>query len=161
MTDTPPAAMSGRMLLSHNFTLDEQSVQALNREDFANVFIHGLMDTVGINCAFIDHPHWIVEVSYDAAEHSADSVGQRCAETLANYRKKHHKNNSGEHFTVMALGGQKQTPPTGPLPALQTGQWGVDVVETREPETFLAEINWNKLAGAKPAQEIFRLDCEV
>ena len=147
----------GRMLLSHNFALLEGEVHPLNREEFADVFIKGLSDTADIDCALIDNPHWIVEVSYDSAKYTPTEVGQQCADTLVTYRKEHNK----KDFTVMALGGVKNTPATSPAPSLQTGEWGVDVVETLNPEEFLEEINWDKLAGAKPAEDIFRIDCAV
>jgi len=143
------------MLLSHNFALVEGEVHALNREQFAEVFTKGLSGTEDINCALIDNPHWIVEVNYNSEKYSPTAVGQQCADALTAYRKEH--NNKG--FTVMALGGVKNTPATSPAPSLQTGEWGVDVVETLNAEEFLEEINWDKLAGAKPAEDIFRIDC--
>ncbi|MEO1622147.1 MAG: DUF2656 family protein [Cyanobacteria bacterium J06632_3] len=147
----------GRMLLSHNFTLPEEEVHSLNREEFAAVFTKGLSETPDIDCTLIDNPHWVVAVAYDTSKYSPTEVGQHCAQTLANYRKE----TSQKNFTVMALGGVKNTPATSPLPSLQPGEWGVDVVETVEPQEFLEEINWDKLSGAKPAEEIFRIDCAV
>lgn len=148
---------TGRMLLSHNFALLENEGHPLNREEFANVFSKELSDTAGIDCTLIDNPHWIVEVSYDTDKYTPTEVGQQCAQTLATYRKEHNSTN----MTVMALGGVKNTPATSPTPSLQTGEWGVDVVETRDPEGFLTEINWDKLSGAKPAEDIFRIDCAL
>lgn len=147
----------GRMLLSHNFTLDEDSVHPLTREEFAAVFSQGLNQKSGIHCALIDNPHWVVEVNYDASTYKPTAVGQLCAEALAQFRK----NSQAAGFTVMALGGVKTTPATSPPPSLQTGEWGVDVVETLTPDEFLEEINWKMLAGAKPAEAVFRIDCTV
>ena len=107
--------------------------------------------------AMIDNPHWIVEVSYDAEKYTPTEVGKQCSNTLASYRQK----NNNKDFTVMALGGVKRTPSTSPPPSLQTGEWGVDVVEARDPNMFLEEINWDHLSGAKPAEDIFRIDCAV
>ncbi|MGD1896394.1 MAG: DUF2656 family protein [Phormidesmis sp.] len=161
MTDNSPNASAdatlGRMLLSHNFTLPEAEVHPLNREEFADVFVKGLSDVAGIESAPIDNPHWVVEVSYSSEKYTPTAVGQQCADVLAEYRK----TRGAKGFTVMALGGVKNTPATGPSPSLQTGEWGVDVVETRDPEEFLEEINWDKLAGAKPTEDIFRIDCAV
>lgn len=150
MTDN----FDGRMLLSHNFTLDESKVHSLNRADFAKVFTQGLADKADIRCNPIENPHWVVEVLYAASKLAPKEVGQLCAEVLASYRK----GSQSEGFCVLALGGEKTTPPTGELPALQTGEWGVDMVETTEPEAFLAEINWDKLSEAKPAEQVFRID---
>ena len=149
--------LDGRMLLSHNFTLTEGEVHPLNREEFAQVFTKGLSDHSGISAQLINNPHWVVEVSYEAARYTPNQVGQMCAETLAAHRKENKK----DGFTVMALGGEKTTPPTGEPPSLQTGEWGTDVVETADPQAFLEEINWDKLAGAKPPEQVFRIDVSV
>ena len=145
------------MLLSHNFTLTKGDVHPLNREEFAEVFAQGLSDHSGIHASLIENPHWVVDVAYESARYTPGQVGQMCAEVLATYRKR----NSASGFTVMALGGEKTTPATGAPPSLQTGEWGVDVVESAEPEEFLEEINWDKLAGAKPPEQIFRVDVSV
>ncbi len=147
-----------RLLLSHNFTLIESEVHPLNREEFADVFIKGLSSKSSVDCALIENPHWVVEVNYDTDEYSPTDVGQMCADALAAYRE----NSTDERsFTIMALGGVKDTPSTAPAPSLQTGEWGVDVVETTEPDVFLEEINWDKLSSAKPAENVFRIDCAV
>ncbi|MEM6451885.1 MAG: DUF2656 family protein [Cyanobacteria bacterium P01_D01_bin.105] len=147
----------GRMLLSHNFTLTHDEVHPLSREEFAQVFVQGLGNHSGVQATLISHPHWVVDVSYETGRYTSAQVGQMCAEALATYRKQH--NNEG--FTVMALGGEKTTPATGAPPSLQTGEWGTDVVETADPGEFLAEINWDKLAGAKPSEQIFRIDVSI
>ena len=153
MADQPDS----RMLLSHNFMLTKGEVHTLNREEFAQVFSKAFEDKVGIEAALIENPHWVVEVRYAKVRYTAKSAGELCAETLADYRKK----SQPESFTVMALGGVKITPPTGAPPSLQQGEWGVDVVETKDPQIFLDEINWDKLAGAKPADSVFRVDRTV
>ncbi len=157
MADKPDRQSRNRMLLSHNFALTHNAVHPLNRKEFAAVFINGLKEQSGIDCAPIENPHWIVEVRYDVSQYSPDKVGQICAEALMNYRKAHKK----EAFYILALGGVKTTPSTGSPPSLQTGEWGVDVVETANPEEFLIEMNWEKLAGAKPSTDVFRVDFSV
>ena len=149
MADQPDS----RMLLSHNFTLKEGEVHPLNREEFAEVFSKAFADKAGIDASYIENPHWVVEVRYAKVRYTAKSAGELCAQTLADYRQ----NAKAAGFTVMALGGRKTTPPTGEPPALQQGEWGVDVVETKAPDEFLEEINWDKLAGAKPADSIFQV----
>jgi Protein of unknown function (DUF2656) len=157
MTNNADNPSRGRMLLSHNFALSKSDVHPLNREQFAAVFSQGLTGQTGIDCSPIDNPHWIVEVRYDTGQYSPQDIGQRCADTLATYRRTDKK----EDFYIMALGGEKTTPATSGPPSLQPGEWGVDVVETASPEEFLAELNWDKLAGAKPSSEIFRIDQPV
>jgi len=154
MTDSPKS----RMLLSHNFTLIESEVHPLNRKQFADVFVSGLSEKTDLNCAPIDNPHWAVEVSYSANAYSPTEIGQICADALAAYRI---NSSDQKSFTILALGGVKNTPSTSPAPALQTGEWGVDIVETTEPDVFLEEINWKALSSAKPAEDVFRIDCAV
>lgn len=153
MTDN----LDGRMLLSHNFALTEGEVHPLNREEFADVFTKGLSDSPAVSCNLIENPHWVVEVHYKKSELTPEAVGQLCAKALGTYRKAHKKSD----FFIMALGGEKTTPPTGEPPSLQTGEWGVDIVETASPDEFLEEINWDRLASAKPAEKIFRVDCSI
>lgn len=149
--------LDGRMLLSHNFTLSEGTVRPLSRREFAEVFSQGLDIQVGIDCRLIDNPHWAVEVHYETGRYTPAEVGQLCADTLAQYRIAQ----KDEGFYVMTLGGLKTTPPTGAPPALQTGEWGVDVVETRSPKEFLEEINWERLTAAKPTESVFKIEHPV
>lgn len=153
MTDSA----TGRMLLSHNFTLLDSDIHPLNREEFAQVFANGLAEVEGVSAEHIDNPHWVVDVRFDSGKYTPTEVGEHCAQVLAKYRQ----DQKSESFIVLALGGVKTTPATSPTPSLQPGEWGVDVVETREPETFLAEINWDTLSGAKPQDQIFRIDHKV
>lgn len=146
--------LDGRMLLSHNFTLTAGDVHPLSREEFAEVFSKGLTAQVGIECVLIDNPHWVVDVSYETSRYVPAEVGQLCADALAKYRQEH----KTEGIYVLALGGKKTTPATGAPPSLQTGEWGVDVVETATPREFLEEINWEQLAGAKPADDVFQIE---
>ena len=154
MTDSTKS----RMLLSHNFTLIESEVHPLNREQFADVFIKGLDEKSDIECALIENPHWVVEVNYSVDTYSPTDAGQLCVDALASYRT---NSSDTKRFTIMALGGVKNTPATVPPPSLQTGEWGVDIVETTEPEVFLEEINWETLSQAKPPEDVFRIDHEV
>lgn len=150
MTDN----LDGRMLLSHNFSLPEEHAPSLTREEFAQIFSEGLSTQVSIECALIETPHWVVEVRYQISRYSPSEVGQLCADALAQYRN----DNQIKDFYVLALGGVKTTPATGPSPSLQAGEWGVDVVETHSPKEFLAEISWDRLAGAKPSEDVFKIE---
>lgn len=153
MADQPDS----RMLLSHNFTLLEGDVHPLNREEFAEVFSKAFADKAGIEAAYVETPHWVVEIRYAKVRYTPESAGELCAQALANYRK----DNQATGFDIMALGGRKTTPSNGGPQSLQQGEWGVDVVETRNPNEFLKEINWDKLAGAKPADSIFKVNQTV
>jgi Protein of unknown function (DUF2656) len=145
---------AGRMLLSHNFHLADERVPMLSREAFATVFTEGLADA-RIQCRLIDHPHWTVEVCFETGL-SPVQVGEQCAQVLLDARKTHqpHPNRLPE---ILVLGGLKTTPATGPLPALQPGEWGADVVETASAELFLREIGWTETVAARSPDTVFKV----
>lgn len=146
-----------RMLLSHNCTLSDGTVANLSREDFANVFIEGLKSHGDIQCQLIENPHWIVEILFDAQQKSPTDVAELCAQSLGSRRLAEPDKAIGR-YTVMLLGGIKTTPAIGTSPtSLQTGEWGVDVVETLEPEQFLASLNWETVIASKPPEQIFKV----
>ena len=41
---------------------------------------------------------------------------------------------------------------------LQTGQWGVDVVETSSAADFLLQIGWEKVIASKKENEVFKIE---
>jgi hypothetical protein len=140
------------MLLSHNFNISPEIVPALSREEFAKVFESGMSQTT---CRLINHPHWIVEILFAIAEFSPAEIGQLCATALATKRQQ-----TGVVPQILILGGLKTTPPTSDAPeALQTGEWGVDVVETESSATFLQGLNWDAAIAQKPADTIFKIEC--
>ena len=146
-----------RMLLSHNFNLYKGELPALNREQFAQVFIDGLQSQAKINCSLISNPHWIVEILYSESEFSAEDIGKICGEILLQKRQEQKQENQITTDTLL-LGGKKTTPATSTLKtSLQTGEWGVDVVETPSAEMFLDSINWNIMTENKPADSIFKI----
>lgn len=146
-----------RMLLSHNCTLPEGQVSTLSRDDFANVFIAGLKAHGDIQCRLIDNPHWMVEVLFGSQ--SPTEIAQMCAQILATQRSAEPGKEIDSH-TVMLLGGLKTSPAMGTSPtSLQTGEWGVDVVETVSPDQFLAGLNWDTVTASKPAEQIFKVIC--
>ncbi|MEM9265895.1 MAG: DUF2656 domain-containing protein [Cyanobacteria bacterium P01_F01_bin.13] len=146
-----------RMLLSHNCTLPEGQVSTLSREDFANVFIDGLTPHSDIQCKLIENPHWIVEILFDARRASPTEVANLCAQSLGAKRAAEPDKLVNSH-TVMLLGGIKTTPAFGTSPtSLQTGEWGVDVVETVSPDQFLAGLNWETVTASKPPEQIFKV----
>ncbi|MEA5466436.1 DUF2656 family protein [Leptothoe sp. PORK10 BA2] len=146
-----------RMLLSHNCTLPPGQVSALSRDDFAHVFIAGLKPHTDIQCSLIENPHWVVEVLFDGEKKSPTSVAELVAQSLAAQRLAEPEKQIDSH-TVMLLGGMKTTPVSGTSPtSLQTGEWGVDVVETISPEQFLAGLNWDTVIADKPPEQIFKV----
>jgi hypothetical protein len=150
--------MQGRMLLSHNFDLADGAVPALSREAFVDVFQNGLKDKADLQCQPVEHPHWQVEIRFPADQFSPAEVGYLCAEALAQERRSLHLSPT-DFPNILILGGLKTTPPTSDAPgALQPGEWGVDVVETRSATAFLQGINWDATIAQKPADSIFKIE---
>lgn len=149
---------TGRMLLSHNFNLNNHELLALNREQFAQVFIDGLKDREDITCSYIKNPHWVVEILFPQEKYAAPEIGKICGEILTSKRRRELV--TGKLTTdTLILGGKKTTPVTSSSStSLQTGEWGVDVVETPKADVFLTSINWDNLTADKPSDGIFRLD---
>ncbi|BAY10046.1 DUF2656 domain-containing protein [Calothrix sp. NIES-2098] len=148
----------GRMLLSHNFDVSPETIPALSREEFAEVFRSGLSAYENLQCRLVNHPHWILEILFPANEFLPQQVGEICAKALAEKRRSQQL--SAETIPeILVLGGIKTTPPTSDSPdALQPGNWGVDVVETHSGETFLQAIAWDATIAQKPADSVFKVE---
>lgn len=146
------------MLLSHNFNLRNNELPALVREDFAQVFIDGLQGTENIKCSYIQNPHWVVEILFPTEEFEPKEIGRMCGEILTSKRKSQQQNSKLSTDTLI-LGGSKTTPATTMNPtSLQTGEWGVDVVETAQADVFLQDIGWEKMIADKPSDGIFKIE---
>lgn len=149
---------TGRMLLSHNFNLRNNELPALNREEFAQIFIKGLKDETNITCSLIQNPHWVVEIIFPTGEFSAQDIGKMCGDILVKNRKSQQTDSKLTTDTLI-LGGKKTTPATSmSATSLQPGEWGVDVVETAKGDIFLAEIAWEKMIASKPSDGIFKIE---
>ena len=149
---------TGRMLLSHNFDLQDSVFPQLSREEFAKVFIDGFQDDKNITCSSIDNPHWIVEIIFPSDEFSADKIGQFCANILEQKRKSQKPDNV-KLPDILILAGKKTTPPLNNSPtSLQPGEWGVDVVETASTDSFLAALNWDARVEQKPIDSVFKIE---
>ena len=144
------------MLLSHNFDITPDVLPALSREEFCEVFRSGLMPYPTLHCRLLDHPHWTVEIVFATPEFSPQQVGELCAQALADARTS--QLTSDIQSDILILGGLKTTPPTSDSPdALQPGEWGVDVVETRSGDAFLVGIAWEATIAQRPADGIFKV----
>lgn len=149
---------TGRMLLSHNFDLRNNELPVLNREEFAQVFIDGLQGKEISKCGLIDNPHWVVEIVFPTDKFEPKEVGHLCGQILTSKRKSQQPDSPVEIDTLI-LGGRKTTPLTSASPtALQTGEWGIDVVETAQAEAFLASINWYNLTADKSSDRVFKIE---
>ena len=148
----------GRMLLSHNYDLANQELPPLNKGEFAQIFIDGLTEQEHISAKLIDNPHWIVEIIFATEMLNAAEVGKVCSQVLATKRQTQ-KTPSQTMPDILFLGGKKTTPALSSSPtSLQTGEWGVDVVETPSAQTFLASLQWDELTASKPKDGIFKVE---
>ena len=148
----------GRMLLSHNFDVSTNIAPALSHEEFAEVFQLGLGDRLSCKTRLVSHPHWTVEILFDRDQFSPKQIGEFCAQALADQRIRQGLDRQSLP-DILVLGGVKTTPPTSDSPdALQTGDWGVDVVETSVGATFLQGISWESAIASKPVDEIFKVE---
>ena len=146
------------MLLSHNFNLRNNELPALTREKFAQIFIDGLQGKEDVKCSLINNPHWVVEIIFSQNKFEPREIGQICGEILTS-RRKSQQPDSKLTIDTLILGGRKITPATSMSPSsLQIGDWGVDVVETIQAQTFLQEIAWEKMIAGKPSDGIFKLE---
>ncbi|MEO0800700.1 MAG: DUF2656 family protein [Cyanobacteria bacterium J06642_2] len=150
------SATSARMLLSHNFAVSVDRLPWLDREAFMQVFAESWRERSQLSCRLLDHPHWVVEISFLPEHLSPAELGDLCARTLAEKRR---SQIDGKLPDILVLGGIKNTPVTTSNPnGLQTGDWGVDVVETESAAAFLAEINWEGMTAARPPEDIFKVE---
>jgi Protein of unknown function (DUF2656) len=144
-----------RFLLSHNHNIPTTLAPALSVDEFVAIFRTHLAPhlPMGYGVNPIDHPHWRGEV---IAEADPEVVGTALAAGLCAARSQI----LGHPITyqILALGGLKTTPATSDAPtALQSGEWGVDVVETLDAEAFLATLGWEKLVAGRSSEELFKI----
>ena len=104
----------------------------------------------GVNVSALQHPHWKVRVDSDL---DPESLAQTLLQAWRRFRE---SNGVQTDFTILALGGRKDGVATSNS-LLQTGSWGVDVVETDRPSEFLGSINWEGLKSGRPADAIFEI----
>lgn len=148
---------TGRMLLSHNFDIPEGVFPQLSREDLTLVFAEGLSQYPEIKCRQLNHPHWMVEVLF-SNDFSPPQVGEFCAEALVNRRMSQGKVDDA-FPDILILAGLKKTPPlSSDVEALQTGEWGVDVVETPSAESFLMAMGWEEKTSGKSIEDVFKVE---
>ena len=137
-----------QFVLSHNPQVASQSLPVMSASELAN----GLSDQgmQGVNVSALQHPHWKVRVDSDL---DPESLAQTLLQAWRRFRE---SNGVQTDFTILALGGRKDGVATSNS-LLQTGSWGVDVVETDRPSEFLGSINWEGLKTGRPADAIFEI----
>ena len=137
-----------QFVLSHNPQISTQVLPILDASELAS----GLAEQgfKGFTVQALQHPHWKVRVDSDL---DPESLAQTLLQAWRRFRE---SNGVQTDFTILALGGRKDGVATSNS-LLQTGSWGVDVVETDRPSEFLGSINWEGLKSGRPADAIFEI----
>jgi hypothetical protein len=135
-------------LLSHNLQLDSGSVSPWKASELAE----GLQRLCAgiISAEALDHPHWLIRL-----ESTVDPVAQ-ARELVEAWAALRSESGQAVEHAILALGGRKDTPAASGSP-LDQGAWGVDVVETVDPEGFLEAIHWEGLKAGRPADGVFEV----
>ena len=91
-------------------------------------------------------------------EITPQSVGKLCIQAL--FLKRQHQLSPGKSPPEMLfLAGKKTTPPLSDNPeSLQTGQWGVDLVETASASSFLRQIGWLEKTANQDEDQVFKIE---
>lgn len=140
-----------RFLLSHNHDIDDTVAPAILGDDFAQMFKDQASSLFTISPH--THPHWRCEL---ITEQTPQTTGEFLAQALNDFRTQ--QLNNTPTYKILILGGLKTTPATSSSPtALQQGEWGVDIVETPNAETFLAKINWKGIVSLKAPNEVIQI----
>ena len=135
-------------VLSHNLQIQADAVPPLDFDALAAA-LQQECPSVSIAEA-LSHPHWKLSLE-STAEPAAFA-----AELTAAWRAVRRSMGHGDSHAVMALGGRKDSVGNPGAP-LQQGGWGVDVVETVDPDAFLKVINWTGLTAGRPADGVFEV----
>jgi hypothetical protein len=132
-------------VLSHNLQIQDSSVPALAFDALAA----GLKEHCSsiTTAEVLSHPHWKLRL-----ESTADPA-VFAHELATAWRSVRQAMGHNTHHAVLALGGRKDSVGSPGAP-LQQGGWGVDVVETVDPEAFLTSINWTGLTASRPADGV-------
>ena len=69
------------------------------------------------------------------------------------------ENGHSVNHAILALGGRKDSPAAIGSP-LNAGDWGVDLVETPDVDSFLNTIQWQALKSSRPADGTFEVVCQ-
>jgi Protein of unknown function (DUF2656) len=143
--------MSHRFFLSHNYSISENIAPSIPDEKFWEIFKVKLVSDWQV--IPLSHPHWLCQIITSA---SVSKVAEDLVKALVDYRQNQLQKKLP--YRVLALGGVKNTPANSPdVNSLQRGDWGVDIVEVENAQSFLQSINWDNLIAGRLAEDIFRV----
>ena len=135
-------------VLSHNLQIQAASVPPLLFDALAAALQEKCPSVSKAEA--LTHPHW--KLSLESTAEPSDFA----AELTAAWRSVRRSLGHDDAHAVMALGGRKDSAGQPGAP-LQQGGWGVDVVETVDPDAFLKVINWTALTAGRPADGVFEV----
>ena len=133
-------------VLSHNPQISSGTMTTLSATDISRGLSYHSFGVFSTTTLY--HPHWMVKV-----ESSAEANGL-AEKILKSWRSFRHELGDTNNYVILALGGRKDTATVLNSP-LEQGFWGVDIIETRDPQDFLSSINWNTLKGTRPTDSVF------
>jgi hypothetical protein len=133
-------------IISHNLQIVATNIPAFKPDELVDGLLKQNESFQSITALI--HPHWLLRLE------STLEVQELAEALLAAWRGVRLSNGHEFNHTVMALGGRKDDKaiPNSPL---QTGCWGVDLVETLDGPAFLRSINWDALKSGRPADAVF------
>ena len=135
-------------VLSHNLQVQDPSVPPIVFEELAIAL--KTEDPSFDVVEALNHPHWKLKIE---ASLDPETFAKRLTSSWRAVRK---TMSHGTNHAVMALGGRKDSPGNPGAP-LQEGGWGVDVVETTDPDAFLIAINWSGLISGRPVDGVVQV----
>ena len=135
-------------VLSHNPQTSPGMMVTLSATDISEGLSYHSFGVFSTTALY--HPHWMVKV-----ESSADA-NVLAEKILVSWRSFRHGLGDTNDYVILALGGRKDSATVLNSP-LEQGFWGVDIIETRDPQGFLSSINWNALKGARPTDSVFEV----
>ena len=135
-------------VLSHNPQTSPGMMATLSATDISEGLSYHSFGVFSTTALY--HPHWMVKV-----ESSADA-NVLAEKVLTSWRSFRHGLGDNNNYVILALGGRKDSATVLNSP-LEQGFWGVDIIETRDPQGFLSSINWNALKETRPNDSVFEV----
>ena len=133
-------------VLSHNPQIFSETMTTLSAVDISGGLSRHSSGSFSVTA--LSHPHWVVKVE------SLAGVDNLAKEILQSWRNFRHELGDTNNYIILALGGRKDTVASLESP-LKQGFWGVDVIETGDPQSFLSSINWSTLKKTRSTDSIF------
>ena len=138
-------------LVSHNLQIQNTNCPPWQGEQLA-AGLNRLCSSVS-SAEVLAHPHWRIRLI------SSSTPSIFAQELVKAWLLLRSENAHSVNHAILALGGRKDSPAAIGSP-LNAGDWGVDLVETLDVDSFLKTIQWQALKSTRPADGIFEVVCQ-